>query len=146
MAECELCHPDKSRVLWQNEHFYLLDAGSERFPAYIRVVSQRHVAEMTDLPPEEREELRAILDACEELMRDLLHPDKVNWAQFGNMVPHLHWHMTARWHDDEVFPDNPWGKPVREVSEMLCKERRERAVLFLQRLPDRLDRLMRERT
>lgn len=145
MQDCELCRPDSDRVIWKNERFYILDAGSERFPAYIRIVSVAHVAEMTGLPKAEREELRAIMDASEELMRDLLHPDKVNWAQFGNMVPHLHWHLTARWRDDEVFPDNPWGKPVREVPEDIRKERAKASKLFLERLPDALDRLLRTR-
>ena len=49
------------------------------------------------------------------------------------------------WRDDEVFPDNPWGKPVREVPENIRKERAKASKLFLERLPDALDRLLRDR-
>lgn len=145
MSQCELCFPDNDRVLWKNDQFYVLNASSDLFPAYIRIVTIKHVPEMTDLPQEERQELRDLMDVCESLMRDVLHPDKVNWAQFGNMVPHLHWHLTARWRDDAVFPDNPWGKPVREVSEDVQQARKEAAELFLKRLPDALDQFSRSR-
>ena len=32
MQDCELCRPDSDRVIWKNERFYVLDAGSERYP------------------------------------------------------------------------------------------------------------------
>lgn len=47
----------------------------------------------------------------ETTQRELLHTDKINLAQFGNQVPHLHWHIIPRWKDDPYFPDSAWSPP-----------------------------------
>lgn len=107
---CELCTTAHPKEIWRNEHFYLIDVSSDEFPCYLRLISTRHVPEVTDLPPEEQQELWQRLTVIEEVMRSTLHPHKVNWAQFGNMVPHLHWHLIARWTDDVYFPESPWGQ------------------------------------
>jgi diadenosine tetraphosphate (Ap4A) HIT family hydrolase len=35
------------------------------------------------------------------------HPLKVNYEVLGNQVPHLHTHITARFHDGDVAPGKP---------------------------------------
>ena len=37
-------------------------------------------------------------------------PDKVNIASFGNMVPHLHWHIIPRFEVDRHYPNPIWGE------------------------------------
>ena len=69
-------------------------------------------------------ELWNILNVVEEEIIKSLHPHKVNLAQFGNMVPHLHWHIIARWSDDSHFPECPWGPVQREVPDAVQTERR----------------------
>jgi diadenosine tetraphosphate (Ap4A) HIT family hydrolase len=39
----------------------------------------------------------------------------VNLASLGNVVPHLHWHVIARFADDKHFPQPIWGQAQREV-------------------------------
>jgi diadenosine tetraphosphate (Ap4A) HIT family hydrolase len=29
------------------------------------------------------------------------------------MVPHVHWHVIPRWHDDRHFPEPVWGREQR---------------------------------
>ncbi len=36
---------------------------------------------------------------------------KINLASFGNMVPHLHWHLIARFEGDPHFPLPIWSQP-----------------------------------
>ena len=43
-------------------------------------------------------------------------PDKVNLAALGNAVPHLHWHIVARFAWDSHFPASVWAPASREVS------------------------------
>ena len=122
---CVLCndhHPDE---IWRNSRFYVIDAKDPFFHCFLRVISCRHVAEMSDLTLEERTELWNILDIIERTMLTELHPDKINLAQFGNMVPHLHWHLIARWKDDTHFPECPWGARQRNGSESAQLQRRE---------------------
>ncbi len=68
---------------------------------------------MTDLPTAERIHLMNIVLATEQALRELCRPDKVNLASFGNMVPHLHWHIIPRFADDSHFPESIWGKAQR---------------------------------
>jgi diadenosine tetraphosphate (Ap4A) HIT family hydrolase len=68
---------------------------------------------MTDLAAPERERLRRVVFACEHALRELVRPDKVNLASLGNQVPHLHWHVIARFADDSRFPDAVWAPPRR---------------------------------
>jgi len=77
------------------------------------VVLGHHVAEMTDLEPGERDRLMNVVFATERVLRELYRPDKVNLASFGNQVPHVHWHVIARYRDDPHFPEPAWGAPQR---------------------------------
>ncbi|APR03009.1 diadenosine tetraphosphate (Ap4A) hydrolase-like protein [Thauera chlorobenzoica] len=83
-------------------------------PGLCRVVWREHVAEMTDLLPADRRHLFAVVMATEAALRAQLHPDKINLASFGNMVPHLHWHVIPRYRDDRHFPEAVWGAAQRE--------------------------------
>src|SRR5262249_13541235 len=86
--------------------------GVQGYPGFLRVIVNRHVREMTDL--EERERLMRVVFACEAALRSLYQPHKVNLASLGNVVPHLHWHVIARFRDDAHFPDPIWAVPRRE--------------------------------
>jgi len=63
-------------------------------------------------------------------LRNVLKPHKINLAEFGNMTPHLHWHVIARNLDDAHFPNSIWGArrqatrnhAVRET-DVLARER-----------------------
>jgi len=36
-------------------------------------------------------------------------PTKINLASLGNMVPHLHWHVIARFEGDARWPAPVWA-------------------------------------
>ena len=135
---CILCnnhHPDE---IWRNSHFYVIDAKDPSFPCFLRVISCRHVPEMSDLSPDERTELCRILEIIEHTILSELHPDKINLAQFGNMVPHLHWHLIARWKDDTHFPECPWGPKQRNVPDSVQRQRRNMTEALLPTLAAKL--------
>jgi diadenosine tetraphosphate (Ap4A) HIT family hydrolase len=79
---------------------------------------------MTDLTYGEREHLMTLVFAVEEAMRHVMHPDKVNIAALGNMVPHIHWHVIPRFKDDAFYPGSAWSKRVQETPEAILLERR----------------------
>ena len=54
------------------------------------------------------------LDIIEKEMISYFQPDKINIAQFGNYLPHLHWHIMARFEKDAYFPEPMWGTKQRE--------------------------------
>ena len=107
---CELCGKDGGTVLWRDDLCRVVRPVVEGYPGFVRVIVNRHVKEMTDLA--ERARLMQIVFACEGALRKLYNPDKVNLASLGNVVPHLHWHVIARFADDAHFPDAIWA-PAR---------------------------------
>lgn len=85
------------------------------YPGFCRVVWRSHVGEMSDLAGPDRRHLMALVFATESALRRLYAPAKINLASFGNLVPHLHWHVIPRFRDDPNFPAPVWAatKPDR---------------------------------
>ena len=112
-ASCPLCQTRNENVLWHDATLRVVQVGDPDYPGFCRVILNRHVKEMTDLPPAERLHLMQAVFAVEAALRELLHPDKVNLASLGNQVPHLHWHVIPRFADDKHFPDPVWASAQR---------------------------------
>ncbi len=49
-------------------------------------------------------------------MIEYYHPEKINIASFGNYVPHVHFHIMARFKEDSYFPEPMWGKKQRNAN------------------------------
>ncbi len=109
--DCPLCIPDHDTLIWQDDRLRIVRVDDPRHPGYLRVVWQRHAAEMTDLDALGRLHLMRAVFQVERLQRSLLRPDKINLASLGNQVPHLHWHLIPRWRGDPCFPDAIWAPP-----------------------------------
>lgn len=110
---CPLCQPGGENVLWRDDILRVIRVADPDYPAFCRVVLNRHVREMTDLPLEERTRFMQAVFAVETALRELLQPDKINLASLGNQVPHLHWHVIPRFADDRHYPDPVWAAPLR---------------------------------
>ena len=113
---CELCAGLTENILWQSEMCRVVRVNDPFQPGFCRVIWRAHVKEMTDLDAALRGELMRVVFAVEAAVRQCFVPDKVNLASFGNVVPHLHWHVIPRWQDDRHFPEPIWGKVQRENS------------------------------
>jgi diadenosine tetraphosphate (Ap4A) HIT family hydrolase len=112
-VSCELCDADGGTVLWRDAFLRVVRPAVAGYPGFCRVVLNRHAREMTELAADERERLMHAVFACEGALLALYKPDKVNLASFGNQVPHLHWHVIARFADDAHFPDPIWAAQKR---------------------------------
>ena len=62
--------------------------------------------------------------AVESAQREVLAPLKINLASLGNMTPHLHWHVIARFADDLHYPQPVWGAPQRTPDDQTLQARR----------------------
>ena len=110
---CELCDTPGGDVLWQDALCRVVLVDMPDYPGFCRVILNRHVAEMSDLPETERQRLMSVVFAVEAVLRRLIHPNKINLASLGNVVPHVHWHVIPRFSDDAHFPQPIWAAPVR---------------------------------
>jgi diadenosine tetraphosphate (Ap4A) HIT family hydrolase len=144
-AKCPLCQAPGGTILWQNEHLRVIDANDALYPGFTRVIWTAHVVEMTDLSAAEQTELLRIVLLVEHVQRIVLKPDKVNLAAFGNVVPHLHWHVIPRWQDDPHFPQAVWAAlPQADMKAQAAQEARRARVqqqlnAYHQALVDQLD-------
>ncbi len=112
-SDCLLCQTDGGVLVFRNQHLRIIQAVESGFPAFYRVVWERHVAEFSDLTPAERVSCMNAVVAVERILRVQLRPTKVNLAALGNLVPHLHWHVIARFDWDSHFPAPVWAAPQR---------------------------------
>ncbi|QDQ26467.1 HIT family protein [Chitinimonas arctica] len=113
---CPLCTSHGGELLWQSALYRVVMVDEPGYPGFCRVILNRHIAEMTELPGVERAALMNAVWAIEEVLLSELGPDKINLASLGNVVPHLHWHVIPRWRDDPHFPAPIWATPARDVS------------------------------
>ncbi len=140
--DCELCHGAGGTLLWQNETCRVVAVDEPGLPGFLRVVLNRHVREMTDLPSDERNRLMDVVFAVETHVRQSLEPDKMNLASLGNLTPHVHWHVIPRWRDDRHFPRPVWSPARHEAPVPPVAPRLRRA--WSPRFPRRLRRWARE--
>ncbi len=135
---CELCESPGGEVLHQGTQFRVVLVDDADYPGFCRIIWRDHVTEMTDLPELDRMLLMDVLWQVEQVVRDVMQPEKINLASFGNMVPHLHWHVIPRYTDDRHFPAPVWGQPQREPSAASLQVRRERLDALRTKMRQRL--------
>ena len=124
-TECELCADPGGDLLWEDALCRVVrvtDTTAAAFPGFCRVIWQRHVAEMSDLSPNDAHHALNVLLATERAVRHTVRPDKINLASLGNVVPHLHWHVIPRWHDDSHFPAPIWAGAQRSAGKRPAPE------------------------
>lgn len=110
---CPLCAEDGGALVWRGARLRVIRANEAGFPAFYRVVWNAHVAEFSDLSAEDRVHYMDAVTVVEQALRQHLAPTKVNIAALGNMVPHLHWHVIARFDWDSHFPAPVWAAAQR---------------------------------
>ena len=136
MTDCILCKdglkPEEGELIWRGDDCRVIMVNDPDLPGFCRVIWNRHVPEMSDLTYGEREHIMSLVFAVEEVIREVMEPDKVNLATLGNMVPHIHWHVIPRYQGDAYFPGSPWSAKVTETSKASLEARR----LLAKRLPE----------
>jgi diadenosine tetraphosphate (Ap4A) HIT family hydrolase len=115
-SDCALCREDGGALVARTAQLRVVRVQDPDYPAFVRVIWNAHVPEMSDLPASDRARLLAAVHAAETALRQTMAPDKINLASLGNQTPHLHWHVIARFADDAHFPQPIWAQRQREPS------------------------------
>jgi len=114
MNSCPLCTDDGGLTIHRNALLRVMRVtDTPEHPAFYRVILNAHVAEFSALPAPERAQLMDTVVAVERVLIETLRPTKINLASLGNVVPHLHWHVIARFEDDAQFPAPIWAAAQR---------------------------------
>lgn len=100
-------------MIWQNE-LVTLEQEQSQVP-WLKIFVKRKVKEFSACTTAEKQCIWHLLDVIEKTMLEYYQCDKVNIASFGNMVPQVHWHIMARFENDNYFPNPMWGEKMRET-------------------------------
>ncbi len=99
-------------VIYENKNIKIEVEESE-IP-WLKIFTQDSYKEMSEVPAEIKFEIYDLLDIIEKEMIAYYNPKKINIASFGNYMPHVHWHIMARFEEDSYFPEPMWGTKQRE--------------------------------
>ncbi|HFU76843.1 MAG TPA: HIT family protein [Arcobacter sp.] len=100
---------------------------------WLKVFTQAVKKEFSECTSDEKQMIWDVLDVIEKEMLAYYKPEKINIASFGNMLPHVHWHISARFKEDSYFPEPMWGEKQRD-SNVVMKNRD----LFIENVVNRL--------
>lgn len=110
MKQCVFCHADGGTVLYREQLLRIVAVPDAYYPGYLRIITAKHVKELSDLSTAENLALYAAVSKCEKIIRRIFKPDKINLASLGNITPHVHWHIIPRFCADRHFPNPIWGE------------------------------------
>jgi diadenosine tetraphosphate (Ap4A) HIT family hydrolase len=113
-TDCALCQGDGGALVERTPLLRVVLIDDPDYPAFVRVIWNAHVSEMSDLTQPQRVDLMNAVHAAETALRQIIAPDKINLASLGNQVPHVHWHVIARFADDAHFPQPIWAARQRD--------------------------------
>jgi diadenosine tetraphosphate (Ap4A) HIT family hydrolase len=125
---CDLCRllaaPAEGVVIWSDRQLSVIAVDDVEYPGFTRVVWNAHVKEMTDLDGGERARVMDAVFAVESAQRAVMAPEKINLASFGNMTPHVHWHVIPRYLEDAHFPNSSFATASRAAAPDVLAARR----------------------
>jgi ATP adenylyltransferase len=100
---------EKARIVHRGEHCFVILNTFPYTPGHVMIVPYAHLDELRKLPPEAANEMMALSQRMESVLRDLYHPDGVNLgmnigkAAGAGIAGHIHMHALPRWVADSNF-------------------------------------------
>ncbi|AXX89642.1 HIT family protein [Arcobacter suis] len=101
-------------LIYKNELIKIEIENSE-IP-WLKIFTIENIKEFSECNTQTKQEIFKYLDIIEKEMLDYFKPKKINIASFGNYVPHVHFHIMARFEEDSYFPEPMWGKKQRDAN------------------------------
>lgn len=100
-------------------------------PGRMVVAYRGHVSEIVDITPEQLQGFMADVARVARLIHKMFHPQKVNYGAFGDLNPHLHFHLVPKYEGQfewgGTFQMNPHAVMLSdaECAEMIERIRKE---------------------
>lgn len=110
-------------VVWQFPHSVALLGPWQYYHGYCLLVSRRHASELSQLDVHERQAYLDEMCLLAQAIESAFEPHKLNYELLGNQVPHLHWHLFPRSHDDPEALQPVWLALARAEHDAAEKER-----------------------
>jgi len=113
MTDCDLCkknaaNGDQDLLTRRGDLYFYKGPLAHKWPGHIMIVSGKHVEEMSDLNMGEAAYAFQEILRTEKFLRSLAGVTRINFVKFGNVCPHLHWHILPRYEGECHLDKNPW--------------------------------------
>jgi len=125
-----------SRV-YEDDHLFI-EVQNSHIP-WLKVFTKKVYKEFSEVPLKVKLQILSKLDTIEREMLSFFNPAKINIASFGNELPHVHFHIMARFEDDGYFPNPIWGEQIGETKDYTADMDR-----FLESLEPKLEPMVLE--
>lgn len=125
----------KNNTFFSNEILYITHEIHKN--PWVIIYTHKVFKEFSDLDDTTKDEVMKFVLEIERAMREFFNPIKINHAVFGNVLPIFHYHIQARFSEDEFYPEPLWGKKSREWGGISDEKMKE----FINFLTQRLDRI-----
>lgn len=90
------------------EHSIFVIGDHQYHRGYAQVILKQHVIELHELVPSvQAAHFQEVMIATDALVKTF-QPSKMNHACYGNLDPHLHWHLFPRYTSDPDHQKQPW--------------------------------------
>lgn len=86
------------------------------FAGWTVLVLRHHATELFELEPPERTRLMDEVSAVAHALARAFGARKVNYALFGNVLPHIHWHVIPRLPGDPAPAESVFAVPHAPVA------------------------------
>jgi ATP adenylyltransferase len=100
---------EKVRIVDRGQHCYIILNSFPYTPGHVMIVPYAHLDELRKLPTDAAQEMMALSQRIEGVLRDLYKPDGVNIgmnigkAAGAGVAGHIHMHALPRWVADANF-------------------------------------------
>jgi ATP adenylyltransferase len=114
-AGCIFCDAPKEKddakvlIVHRGQHCYVILNAFPYTPGHVMIVPYAHLDELQKLPTEAANEMMALSQRMETVLRELYHPDGINLgmnigkAAGAGIAGHIHMHALPRWAADANF-------------------------------------------
>ena len=99
-------------LIYENNLIYI-EIHPSTIP-WLKVFDKLGRKEFSDCDNDTKLEILRVLDIIEKELIKEFNPDKINIASFGNYLPKVHFHIMARFKDDDYFTESMWGVKQRD--------------------------------
>ena len=99
----------KARIVYRGQHCFVILNTYPYTPGHVMIAPYAHLDELRKAPPEAANEMMALSQRMEAVLRDLYHPDGINLgmnigkAAGAGIAGHIHMHVLPRWVADSNF-------------------------------------------
>ena len=97
-------------LVWESNFSIVVIGEHQFFEGYCMVISRNHIREMHNLDLEFSKGVFTDLMRIGKAVEKAYKPLKMNYASFGNIEEHLHWHVIPRYSTELDPKAHPWSE------------------------------------